>query len=158
MARARGTARTLGLTLDTAHDTSRQVSSGHLNMCQTFGLLFQSLDLTLSDLPIGNPKYVLSCPWATLGQIICGISIKKSEKICKIPGVFWKNLPMGGLLGNQTVFWGCAPEDSLITPETFLKNFFQDNPAYFPLFISHSLRALFVCVFLASGAICCCCL
>ena len=30
---------------------------------QTFRLVYQSLDITLSDLPIGNPNYVESCLW-----------------------------------------------------------------------------------------------
>ena len=36
---------------------------------QTFGLLYyRSLDLTLSDLPIGKPNFVQSCP--TLGRVL----------------------------------------------------------------------------------------
>ena len=36
----------------------------------TFVLLHRSLDLTLSDITIGNMNYVQSCPMATMGRIL----------------------------------------------------------------------------------------
>ena len=61
------------------------------------------MDLTLSDMPKGNPEYVKSC--------------QKSEKEWKIYRVFMKTLPMGGPEGNQTVLSGADPKDF----------FFKDN-------------------------------
>ena len=54
----------------------------------------------------------------------------------KAPG--WsQKFPTGGPLANQTVLWGCAPQDSLISLGTSLGKFFSDNPAAFSLFFRH---------------------
>ena len=47
---------------------------------------------------------------------------------------------MGGPLCNQTVLWGCAPQDSLISLKTSLGKKFSVNPAAFPLFVINGLQ------------------
>ena len=55
---------------------------------------------------------------------------------------------MGGLLDNQTVLPGSAPQDSLITLEISLGKFYPDNPAAFPLFVSDLGRQIQVASFI----------
>ena len=50
----------------------------------------------------------------------------------KRPRIVWKNMPLGGPEGKQTVLMGAAPKDSLITRATSRRHNFQENPKAFP--------------------------
>ena len=73
--------------------------------CQTLFFNSQSLDLTLSDLSKAQP---------TVSQDVPIVS-PKYDKQRKVLGECLESLPMGGPSGNQTILWGCAPQESLIT-------------------------------------------
>ena len=66
------------------------------------------------------------CP--NLGLIIFTVLIKKSEKQWKVLRDCLKNLRTGVPLGYQTLPWGCAPRESLMTLGKSLRQIFPDNP------------------------------
>ena len=67
-------------------------------------------------------------PRANLGRIIFTIFYNpKSVKQWKVPRVCLENLPTGGPSGNQTILWGCAPQESLITLGTSQGQSFPEN-------------------------------
>ena len=81
-----GTDTRTGTWHSTWHITARDSCPGDTWTCATLQdysycfLLFQSLDLTLSDLPIGNPEYVQSCPlWAASSSVFNCAYYHKSE-------------------------------------------------------------------------------
>ena len=53
----------------------------------------------------------------------------------KALGLAGKTFPTGGPSDNQTVLWGCVPQDSLITLGPSIGKKIPENTAAFPLFV-----------------------